>query len=444
MLVAHGKGRKSKVPRNRSKTRVANKQKVSLGALQKLRKLEGASLTDGIVWNVAVGFDQFLQGILMFATAVVNGVVVEHECSVVADSQFRKHADKAVCVCRTRHHDAVLALEKFAEFGKLRGNALVFAFDVFFGFFFFADNLCDSAKPCIGTLDAVRLRSVNLRNTERFFKCCCHVAAQRIAERSGSDCFGGLANFFERGGIQKVVHAQPKRSKHFGEIVRTPEGNDVNQVILFLGRVAFHNLAKHTMESDVETRRPVLGTETFAMQRNNRHANFRFHFFGNRIDVFANDSGSASHTDENRLGVKAFLCVEDSLAELFRSAENHVLFFQVRADVQRILQGLSTAAKAVMHREVKLGVFAAATDRRMVNQGTVCKVTHLALHNRIRAHGLLVQRRTQFTKFAARALARAAAMLFRTAFVVGRFLNQIARLAVPADNRTQSIFAVFD
>ena len=320
----------------------------------------------------------------------------------------------------------------------------MFAFDVFFGFFFFADNLCDSAEPCIGTLDAVRLRSVNLRNTERFFESRRHVAAQRIAEGSGSDCFGGLTNFFERGGIQKVVHAQSKRSKHFGEKVRTPEGNDINQVILFLGRVAFHNLAKHTMESDVKTRRPVLGTEAFAMQRNNRHANFRFHFFGNRIDVFANDGGSASHTDENRLGVKAFLCVEDGLTELFRSAKDHVLFFQVRADVQRILQGLSTATKAVMHREVKLGVFAAATDRRMVNQGAVRKVTHLALHNCVRAHGLLVQRRSKFAKFAARALACAAAMFFRAAFVIGRFLDQVACLAVPADNRTQSILAVFD
>ena len=380
----------------------------------------------------------------MFSTTIVNGVVVEHESSIVADSQFRKNADKAVCVCRTCHHDAILALEKFAEFSKLRSNALVFAFDIFFSFFFFADNLCDSAKPCIGTLDAVRLRSVNLRNAEGFFKCCCHVAAQRIAEGCGSDCFGGLANFFERGGIQKVVYAQSKRSKHFGEIVRTPKGNDIEQVILFLGRVAFHNLAENAMESDVKTRRPVLGTETFAMQRNDRHANFRFHFFGNRIDVFANDGGSASHTDENRLGVKAFLCVKDCLAEFFGSAKDHVLFFQVRADVQRILQRLSTAAKTVMHREVKLGVFAAATDRRMVNQGAVRKVPHLALHNCVRAHCFLVQRRTQFAKFASRALAGATAMLFRAAFVVGRFLNEVARLTVPADNRTQSIFAVFD
>ena len=320
----------------------------------------------------------------------------------------------------------------------------MFAFDVFFGFFFFADNLCDSAEPCISPLDAVRLRSVNLRNAERFFKCCCHVAAQRIAEGSGSDCFGGLANFFERGGIQKVVYAQSKRSKHFGEIVRTPKGNNVDQVILFLGRVAFHNLAENAMESDVKTRRPVLGTETFAMQRNNRHANFRFHFLGNGVDVFTDNSGRTSHTDENRLGVKAFLCVKDCLAEFFGSAKDHVLFFQVRADVQRILQGLSTTAKAVMHREVKLGIFAAATNRRMVNQGAVRKVTHLALHNCIRAHCFLVQRRTQFAKLAARALACAATMLFRTAFVVGRFLNKVACLAVPADNRTQSIFAIFD
>ena len=97
-----------------------------------------------------------------------------------------------------------------------------------------------------------------------------------------------------------------------------------------------------------------------------------------------------------------------------------------------------------MHREVKLGVFATATDRRMVNQGAVRKVSHLALHNRIRAHSLLVQRRAQFAKFAARTLACAATMLFRAAFVIGRFLDQVACLAVPADNRTQSILAVFD
>ena len=320
----------------------------------------------------------------------------------------------------------------------------MFAFDVFFGFFFFADHLCDSAKPCIGTLDAVRLRSVNLRNTERFFESRRHVAAQRIAEGSGSDCFGGLANFFERSSVQKVVYAQPKRSKHFGEIVRTPKGNDIEQVILFLGRMALHNLAKNAMESDIETRRPVLGSETFAMQRNDRHANLRFHFFGNGINVFTDNGSSASHANENRLGIKAFLCIENRLAKLIGSAKDHVLFFQVRADVQRILQRLSTTAKAVMHREVKLGVFATATDRRMVNQGAVRKVSHLALHNRIRAHCLLVQRRTQFAKFATHALASAATMLFRAAFVVGRFLNQVASLAVPADNCTQSILAVFD
>ena len=76
--------------------------------------------------------------------------------------------------------------------------------------------------------------------------------------------------------------------------------------------------------------------------------------------------------------------------------------------------------------------------------GAVREVTHLALNNCIGAHGFLVQRRSEFAKLTAATLARTTTVLFRAAFVVGRFLDQVARLAVPTDNCTQSIFAVFD
>ena len=114
---------------------------------------------------------------LMLSCTIVNRVMVEHECRIVTDSKFRKNADETVSISGARHHDAVLALEKFAEFSKLRSNALVFAFDVFFDFFFLADNLCNRAEPFVGALDAVRLRSIDLRNAERFFKSRRHVAA---------------------------------------------------------------------------------------------------------------------------------------------------------------------------------------------------------------------------------------------------------------------------
>ncbi len=149
---------------------MTNEQEVRLGALQKLRKLEGAGLTYGIVRNVAVSFHKLFQRVLMFSSTIVNGVVMENEGCVVANSQLRKNADKAVSISRARHHDAILALEKFAEFGKFRGDTLVFAFDVFFDFLFLADNLCNGAEPFVRTLDTVRLRGVNLRNTEGFFK----------------------------------------------------------------------------------------------------------------------------------------------------------------------------------------------------------------------------------------------------------------------------------
>ena len=80
----------------------------------------------------------------------------------------------------------------------------------------------------------------------------------------------------------------------------------------------------------------------------------------------------------------------------------------------------------------------------MVNQGAVREIAHLALNNCIGAHRFLVKRRSEFAKLTAATLARTTTVLFRTAFVVGRFLDQVAGFAVPTDNGTQSIFAVFD
>ena len=198
------------------------------------------------------------------------------------------------------------------------------------------------------------------------------------------------------------------------------------------------------MECNVEAGGPMLGTETFTVQRNYRHANFRFHFFGDGIDVFTDNSGSASHANENSLGIKTFLCITNRLTKLFRSTEHHVLFFKVGADIQCVLQRLSATLEAHMHRKVEFGVFAATSNRRMVNQGAVREVTHLALNNCIGAHRFLVKRRSEFAKLTATTLACTAAVFFRTALVVGRFLDQVTSLAVPTDNCTQSIFAIFD
>ena len=319
----------------------------------------------------------------------------------------------------------------------------MFAFDIFFGFFFFANNFCNSAEPFVGTLDAVRLRSVNLRNAERFFKCGSHVAAQSIAECSGCNSFRSLTNFIEGCGIQEVVYAEAKRSEHFREIVRSPKRDNVEQVVLLFSRMAIHDLTENAMESNVKTRGPMLGTETFAVQRNYRYANFRLHFFGDRVNIFTDNSGSASHANENRLGIEAFLRITNRLAKFFRSTEHHVLFFQVGADIQSILQRFAATLKAHVHRKVELRVFTATSDRRMVNQGTVREVTHLALDNCIGAHRFLVKRRMQLAKLTATTLA-AAAMFFCTTLVVGRFLDQVTSLAVPSDNGTQSIFTVFD
>ena len=380
----------------------------------------------------------------MLSCTIVNGVMMEHESCIVANSKFRKNADKAVSISRTRHHDAVLALEKFAKFSELRSNTLVFTFDIFFSFFFFANNFCNSSEPFVSALNAIRLRSIDLRNAEGFFKCGSHVATQRIAEGSGRDSFRSLADFIERCSIQEVVDAESKRSKHFREIVRSPKSNNIEQVILLFGRMAIHDLTENAMECNVEARGPMLGTEAFAVQRNYRHANFRFHFFGDGVNIFTDNSGSASHANENSLGIETFLCITNRLTKLFRSTEHHVLFFKVGADVQSILQRLATTLKAHMHRKVEFGVFAAAADRRMVNQSAVREVAHLALDNSVGAHGFLVERRVQFAKLTAGPLACAATVLFRAAFVVGRFLDQVAGFAVPTDNGTQSIFAVFD
>ena len=145
------------------------------------------------------------------------------------------------------------------------------------------------------------------------------------------------------------------------------------------------------MECNVEARGPMLGTEAFAVQRNYRHANFRFHFFGDGVNIFTDNSGSTSHANENSLGIETFLCITNRLTKLFRSTEHHVLFFKVGADVQRILQRLAATLKAHMHRKVEFGVFATAANRGMVNQGAVRQITYLALDNSVRAHGFLVE-----------------------------------------------------
>ena len=136
------------------------------------------------------------------------------------------------------------------------------------------------------------------------------------------------------------------------------------------------------------------------MQRNNRHANFGFHFFGDRVDVFTDNSRGAGHSNKNSLGVKTFFNVKNRLAELIGSAEHHILFFQVCADVQGVLQRFSATAKAVVERKVKLGAFATTANGRVVNQDTIREVTHRTLNNGVRAHRFLVERRVQLAKFA--------------------------------------------
>ena len=182
MLIAKCEGRNSEVSGNRRKSWMTDDEEVSLDAVKELWQLERTCLADGVVRNVAVGFNQLLQSVLILSSSVIDRVMMEYQGTFVLYAQFCQYADKSVGISRTGKHHTMLALEELSELCQFRSYALVLALNVLLSLLLLAHHLGDVSEPFVSTFDTVWLWSVNLWHAKLLLKGSSHISAESFAE----------------------------------------------------------------------------------------------------------------------------------------------------------------------------------------------------------------------------------------------------------------------
>lgn len=169
-------------------------------------------------------------------------------------------------------------------------------------------------------------------------------------------------------------------------------------MIRLLNGIALHDLTDNAVLGNIKSRRPVLGAEPLAVQRDNRDAEFGFLFIGNAVDILADDRGGAAHGNKDRLRMIPVVGVLNGLPQAVARAEHHVALFQIGAENAEVFHGLSTPDQSHLVAKIESGMVRGTSDRTVIDENAVGDIADLTSDNRIGAHGLLGERHMQLTE----------------------------------------------
>lgn len=136
---------------------------------------------------------------------------------------------------------------------------------------------------------------------------------------------------------------------------------------------------QHRVKGGVEAAGPDLGLEPLAEGRHQRYAQFVLQFVQHALDVLADDPGDAGGSDEDGVGLVAFIGLEDRVPQLFRGAEDCVPLLQIGADDLDVAVFQPPQARPGLVVDVARHRIGRTAHRRMVDHQRVRDAAELVL-----------------------------------------------------------------